>query len=86
MENEDKLLDDIQNLLDENNDLIKNSEDDNESLQEEIMSIKDTLIINRHLGYKRKYLEEKRWLKSIFYIILIVFCVVCIYYLMPYKG
>ena len=33
MENEDKLLDDIQNLLDENNDLIKNSEYDNESLQ-----------------------------------------------------
>lgn len=98
MENEDKLLNDIQNLLDENNDLIKNSEDDNESLQEETMSIKDktnelkkqrkkdTLIINRHLGYKRKYLEEKRWLKSIFYITLIVFCVVCIYYLMPYKG
>ena len=101
MDNEDKLLDDIQDLLKENKELIENDDhnsDEEFSEENEAMSIKDktneiknqrqkdSIIINRHLGYKRKYLEEKRWVKTIFYLMLIALCAVCICYLMPYKG
>jgi len=99
MDNEDKLLDDIQNLLNDNKELInETSKEDNEDSDEKEMSIKektneiksqrqkDSIIINRHLGYKRKYLEEKRWVKTIFYLMLITLCAICICYLMPYKG
>lgn len=96
MINEDNLLEDVEKLLNENQDLVDAEDDEletqnNVSIKEKTNEIrnqrkKDSIIINRHLGYKRKYLKENKWIKGIFYLLLIAICIVCVCYLMPYKG
>lgn len=67
-------------------------EDSHESLKDKINKKQkehqkeNGIIINRHLGYKRKYLDRHpSYFKWVFYIVLIIFVFYMISVLMPYK-